>query len=313
MDDKMIAKYIWNSELETKKSTSSGAFFLIAKHFLLNNGIVYGCAFDQEFAVRHIRITNINELPLLQGSKYVQSDMTGVYEMILKDLKNGEKVLFSGTACQAVAVSKYVGSYSNNLYTIDVLCHGVPSPGYWKKYISYLEDCGKGKIVDFSFRNKSKTNRLGYIINYEIDGHKKTIFPSESAYYSAFLKGNSLRPSCYKCPFIGEYYWCDLTLADSNNKKFHPTEAISLLIIRNDKGYELYQYICNKCETKDADINEESKLNKKLVEAAIRPSQREVFYSDNIMNQRINLLSYLKNRLTNMIPTSIKDKIRRKE
>lgn len=314
----MITKYIWSSNIETQNSTSAGAFFLIAKEFFKEHKgrvSVYGCAFDDNFTVSHIRIDHEGGLVKLQGSKYVQSNTSGIYKNVLDDLKKGLFVLFSGTACQVAAVNKYVGCYSERLYSIDVLCHGVPSPSLWEKYVKFLKKDHIGKISDIRFRNKSKSNRLGYMLKYKVDGNKKTVYLDESFYYKAFIDGTSLRPSCYMCPFVGEYKYSDITLADSNNKVFHSTEAISLVLVRSEKGKMMLDSIDTLCECIEADILSELKTNKKLSKPTDFPMERISFYTnitEESMNVNVAFKTFVVNRIKNAIPTVIKDKLRRK-
>lgn len=308
----IIAKYVWSADPETKKSTSAGAFFLIAKRFIeLHKGqvAVYGCAFDKENTVRHIRIDSVENLPRLQGSKYVQSNTTGIYKEVLNDLKKGFYVLFSGTACQTVAAYKYAGDYAQKLYAIDVLCHGVPSPKLWELYIKSLERKYKGRIESVSFRNKSKTNRLGYILKLTVQGKEKKIFANESMYYSSFLNSYSLRPCCYNCPFVRDYNYTDLTLCDSNSKLFHSSKAISLLLIRNNKGISMFELISDKVDVKEANINDELCLNRKLYQSTICPRERESFYINNPIQiyDIIDSRKWIINRIKNIIPTFVKN------
>ena len=312
----METKYIWNSSSETEKSTSSGAFYLIARRFfeIHKNAAVYGCAFDKDFVARHCRADSIDELSKFQGSKYVQSEMLNVYDEVKDDLSNGTYVLFSGTACQTVAMTKFLNANYDRFFAIDVLCHGVPSPKLWREYLGILQEKERGQISSISFRNKSATNRLGYILQYTVGRRTKKIFPEESEYYSSFIGNKSLRPSCYNCPFVGMYIGADLTLGDSNSRVFHPTEAISLAVIRTDKGKELINYIKDQCEMTDADYDEDAKTNKKLVEAALCPIERYSYYSEmstEILSRKSSLVQFIKNRVKNMIPTSIKNHIRR--
>ena len=314
---KKKAIYIWSSESGTRKSTSAGVFYLVAYEFMKrnkDNAAVYGCAFDEKLVARHIRITDGADLSKLQGSKYVQSNTEGIYKLVKKDIKDGKMVLFSGTACQTLAVKNFIGSACEHLYTIDVLCHGVPSPRFWRNYLEYLAN-GSGTITDVRFRNKSNTNRMGYLLKYKISGKEKTIYPNESVYYQSFIDGASLRPSCYRCPFVDDYEGTDLTLADSNNKEFHPYEAISLVITRTEKGEKLVQSIRDRCETIEANIDIDRAYNKKLVTATISPKNRETFYKTGIHKMKIGISykTFIINRIKNILPTIIKDVLRREK
>lgn len=310
-------KLIWSPNKETKHSTSAGGFYLMAKRLLENhkdNASVYGCAFVDGNAVKHIRVTTVTELKRLQGSKYIQSDMSDCFKYIKEDLDNNRFVLFSGTSCQAAAIKGYFGDNQDQLFVIDVVCHGVPSPRLWSDYMDHLEKKHKGILSNISFRNKSNTNRLGYVMKYECNGKCYTVFPSMDFYYQSFLDGTSLRRSCYVCPFVGDYGSADLSLADSNNKNYHPYEAVSLVIIRSEKGENLLDSIKDECDFYETSLEKEAKENKKLNIATVIPCGRENFYSmrnTDKMDIEVGTMQKIKLYLKNIIPTKLKDKLKR--
>ena len=118
-----------NDISQLERSQSGAAFWTIAQQFIKDGGVVYGCGFDNEHKVIHKRVTTLKELEDLRGSKYVQSDVCETFKEAREDLKNGKKVLYSGTSCQIANIKSFVGKrLRNNLYTMDLVCHGVPSP-----------------------------------------------------------------------------------------------------------------------------------------------------------------------------------------
>ena len=128
-----------NSEEIRARSTSGGAFFLLASEIISRGGTVYGAAFDKAWRVHHVRCSSLAELFILQKSKYVQSDLEKSYIKVTDDLKQGKMVLFTGTACQNSGLLAYLQAKHTNtdlLYTCDLICHGTPSPAIWKDYIS---------------------------------------------------------------------------------------------------------------------------------------------------------------------------------
>lgn len=142
------------------KSASGGVFGTIAEEFLNDEGIVYGCSMEIENDVitpKHIRITDKNDLEKLQGSKYVKSKINDVYTNVEEDLKNNKKVLFSGTPCQVDALKSYLklkNAKLDNLYTIDLICHGTPSTKMFQDYVKKYEKALNGKIINIKFRDK---------------------------------------------------------------------------------------------------------------------------------------------------------------
>ncbi len=144
------------------KSSSGGAFSAFATEILQNGGVVYGAAYEIKngnYVLQHIRINTIEELPKLQGSKYVQSTIFDALPCIKKDLESGKKVLFSGTPCQVDSLNGYLKKEYDNLYTVDIICHGVPSQKLLNDYIHTLSD----SVETFEFRDKKKGWKDYYI------------------------------------------------------------------------------------------------------------------------------------------------------
>lgn len=191
-------------------STSGGAFFAIASAVLKQDGVVYGAAMI-DFHTKHIRVTSYDKLRMLQGSKYVQSEMGHIYSLVKKDLKDNKKVLFSGTPCQIEGLHRFLDRKYKNLITCDLLCKGVPSPKLFDKYIEFLQKRHGGNISDFNFRDKS----LGYILLSTVNIKKKKIFLHgiEDSYVKAVGAGY-VRESCFACKFTSEMRVGDISLGD---------------------------------------------------------------------------------------------------
>lgn len=142
---------------EVETSRSGAAFIAISDWILAHGGVVYGAGYTDHFRVVHKRATNKDERGEFKGSKYVQSDLTGVFRQVKQDLKDGLIVLFSGTPCQTAGLNSYIGKkLRENLYLVDIVCHGVPSPYIWRDYIAYLEKQQGDEIVWVNFRDKQK-------------------------------------------------------------------------------------------------------------------------------------------------------------
>lgn len=142
---------------EVMKSRSGAAFVAISDYVLDNGGVVYGAGYTDHFRVVHKRATTKSERDEFRGSKYVQSDLTGIFRQIKEDLKSGLTVLFSGTPCQTSGLNSYVGKkLRENLVLIDIVCHGVPGPYIWRDYLSYLEKKQGAAIEVVNFRDKER-------------------------------------------------------------------------------------------------------------------------------------------------------------
>ena len=138
-------------------SQSGGMFFAMAKYCIAEGGVVYGCGMDGTWRAVHKRAVTLEDCMAFRGSKYVQSDMGNCYALVLKDLNDGRKVLFSGTPCQCEGLLRMLnGRYRDNLIVVDIICYGVPSPMLWQEYINYIEQKFSGGVLQkFSLEIKS--------------------------------------------------------------------------------------------------------------------------------------------------------------
>ncbi len=203
-----------------RRSASGGAFAALALKCIESGGIVIGAAFDKELKVKHIAISSKDKLPLLQGSKYVQSDTSEIFKKTKQLLLSGKKVLFSGTPCQVAGLYGYLGKKYDHLVTVDLICHGVPNQRMFGDYIRSL-----GRVKRFSFRDKS----IGWGINgsaiIEKNGtdKKMILWGNESPYLYYFSHGEIYRDSCYSCKYACSHRPADITVGDFwGIEKQHP-------------------------------------------------------------------------------------------
>lgn len=244
-------------ENKIMKSASGGIFAVFAEYFLSIGGIVYGVALVKEnntLVPKHIGIDDLKDLPKLLGSKYVQSDIDNVYKEIRTLLNNKKQILFSGTPCQVAGLKAFLGKKYENLFTIDIICHGVPNAEFFKGYLEILEKKFNGKILDFKFRDK-KDGWGPYILSADIlkqnklQKERKYIYLDESTYASMFLYTDILRLNCYKCKYTNKHRTGDITIGDYwGIEKEHPEllkingglldtkKGISAIIINTEKG-----------------------------------------------------------------------------
>lgn len=267
-------------------SSSGGVFIILAKHMIENGGVVYGAAFDAALNVKHIRAKTLAEATALQGSKYVESSLGGIFLSVKRDLSLGREVLFSGTPCQVAGLNAYFGKkrYSN-LVTIDILCHGVPSHKLWHSYLRYLESLRKSKIIEYSFRDKSKWGwgnwgSYTYVKNASIHKH---YFPVAADHYSLYFKDNCFRESCYTCKFASLPRQGDITLGDyweisKVYPEFNTEQGASVVFINTEIGQRYYELIkpllCSINSVPEHAISN----NKTLVMPTQRPVSRTGFY-----------------------------------
>lgn len=228
-------------------STSGGVFTALTDAVLAQGGVIYGAQYDDVFRVFHSRATDYAKRNCFRGSKYVQSDTENTYQQAKNDLQQGKKVLYSGTPCQIAGLCTFLGKTYDNLITVDVLCHGVPSPKLWREFLCIIEKKAKARISSVNFRDKSQgwSNSGRLVFSYK---ERNANIWGENSYNTLFLKNIILRDSCYACQFRSYTRPSDITIADFwgikiNAPKFHDEKGVSLVMINTIKGQRLFDEI----------------------------------------------------------------------
>ena len=232
-------------EIET--SRSGAVFIAISDYILENGGIVYGVGYKDHFKVAHKRATTKEERNEFKGSKYVQSDLDGIFRQVKEDLKKSYTVLFSGTPCQTAGLNSYIGKkLRENLVLVDIVCHGVPSPNIWRDYIVYIEKKYKSKVVKVNFRDKSRIGWAGHIESFVFENGNKI---ESKIYTDLFYKNIMLRPSCGNCHYTNFKRPSDITLADfwgweKTDKDINAdNKGVSLCVLNTQKGFNIFNLI----------------------------------------------------------------------
>lgn len=302
------------NEKELLSSASGGIFSLLANSILNENGIVIGAMLDSNNKLKHIAIKNKEDLDELKGSKYLQSDLNNIFTFIKENIKNN-KILFVGTPCQVAGLKAFIKQDYNNLYCIDLICHGVPSPKLFYKYIKELERRNHDKVINYNFRDKS----IGWeIYSNKIVFKKRTTIVElarNNYYMQLFLGDNALRKSCYSCNFkLGNKY-SDITLGDFwGIKKKHPKiynkKGVSAIIINNSKGQEIFEKIKENLIFKACSEKDIIDGNLSLIESSKFTKKREYFFDDldklNIkeLSNKYNNISFskrIKHKIKNIV------------
>lgn len=267
-----------NEDAELRKSQSGAAFFCISEEILKEGGIVYG-AVAKPFAVKHESARNVVERNRMRGSKYIQSDLGNIFIEIKKNLAKGETVLFTGTPCQVAGLKSFIGQkFSERLFTVDLLCHGVASPKIWQDYLKYLETKYKGKIEKVNFRNKKfgwKVPRETYLIK------EKEI--STTTFLDLYFSHNISRECCSVCPYTNYSRIGDLSLGDfwgweRTHSELNDNKGVSLFFINSEKGKNLFKKIRDKVIYVPT-TKEECKQNV-LMHPTQHGNDREIFISE---------------------------------
>lgn len=280
---KVIGAYS-NNENERKKSSSGGIFYELARYILEKNGVVIGAGYDKDMKVIHKIIYSEDEISLLQGSKYVQSDTLETFKKVKEIIKENKRILYIGTPCQIAGLKAYLKNDYELLYTCDLICHGVPSPMVWSKYLN--EKKSKGNIKECYFRNKDKGwNKFGLKIVYE-DDKNDTELLNKDKFLQLFLKNYSLRPSCYDCKFSKIPRVADISLGDfwggeGEYKEFCDDKGTSLILINNEKGRDLFNNIsANLIYKENCNLDYAIKYNSCINSSVEKPENRKEFFND---------------------------------
>ena len=268
-----------------QKSSSGGAFTALAEYILENGGVVFGAAFNDELEVVHVSIDKKEDLWKLRGSKYVQSKIDESYIRTQKLLKQGTLVLFTGTPCQIVGLKNYLTKDYPNLYTQDIVCHGVPSPLVLKTYINNLEKKYKSSISSFNFRDKT-TGWKSYSVSIKFsNGEIHTEKFKSNSYMTAFLDNLALRRSCYECSAKGIQRAADITLADFwGVETIYPgsddDSGTSLVIVHSKKGEFLFNEASAALDISNVSLVDSLQFNTSAIQSSKMPKARETFIKE---------------------------------
>lgn len=311
----------------TSRSSSGGIADAMTRHVLSSREwVVAGCTMEEDGSVCHRLISDVGDAWRMQGSKYVQSDVvSGVLDDCRRALEDGKRLLFFGTPCQVYGMKAALSAYEDQVIGVDLICHGVPSPLFWKKAFMRLRDEGFVKDGrDLLFRHRSKWERNDFsFLNYNHQSKRKNEF---NAYYSAFLNGSSFRESCYECKFASSSRAGDLTIGDcatqANYLKFAPVESASSMMVNTDKGREFLQDVLEgkSIDVVELDCAAEVRANAQLHRPSHRPPLRDFIYHDlrempyekfeRKYKAGMNVKREVRNIVKRLIPVSMRARIR---
>ena len=308
-EKKWYACYLIDEE-KRKQSASGGIFAALADLLIKNDGYVCGCIWNENLEAVHIITNKPEEIEKMKGSKYVQSNLKDCAPTIQKMLLH-HKVLFTGTPCQVAAIKKYVGN-NENLYTMSVICKGVPSPKVWKKYVQNLEKNNKSKLLNVQFKNKE----IGWeppVMKQFFENGKITskLSFSTDLYGIGFLQGLFYRNSCSNCQYklagynadivVGDFWGASKSIVQETNNK-----GVSAVLVNSKKGQELFSQIAS--QIKFYSMNEEDIIreNQMIIKSVTIHPNRNKFYEnidriDINQNIRDNIILPVNKKLKNVI------------
>ena len=262
------------------KSRSGGIFAAVSDKVLEAGGVVYGCALDEQFNAYHRRAVTKEERDLFRGSKYVQSDMRDAMKEAIKDLQEERLVLFSGTPCQIAGVKAVCPKgKEENLLTMDIVCHGVPSPAVWNDYKAYMEKKYHGKITGVDFRNKRNHGWWEHIESVKIHGFEV----DSQIYKNLFYEHNILRDCCYECPYKSIERVGDISIADAWGiaqaaPEFDDNHGVSLVLCSTAKGQKWLEQGLKDCDYRECDLKDY--MQEPLIRSFAKPENYEEFWQE---------------------------------
>ena len=274
-------------------SSSGGMFTLFANAVLQSGGTVFGAELDDAFQVCHTSITNTGELFKLRGSKYVQSKMTGIFKKVRTLLNNGKKVFFSGTPCQIAGLKGFLMKDYENLTTVDVVCHGVPSAKVYNKYLQEIASDTGESITKVNFRDKANGWKQGETLFFT-KTHRIGAPKRQETYMRLFLNNVSIRPSCGDCAFNNKRSLADVTIADywgidKQFPEFDDDKGVTLVMINTEKGQQLFDTVKDKTTYIATDFEKGAEYNLAVSKSLGLHPKRQYFF-DNLEKKTLKEL-----------------------
>ncbi len=292
-------------------SSSGGVFHLLAVKVIESGGVVFGAALSNDYrSVHHIMVQDIEGLSLLYGSKYVQSNINDSLIQVKNELLKKRRVLFSGTPCQIDGLNRYINKVLkkeliNYLITVEVICHGAPSPRIFENYIDTMASSLGSPITGVYFRDEvGGRNLMMRIVTEKGDVYKKSQI--EDNYYRLFLSDTCHRESCYKCPSRGLNKRADITISDfwgveNVSKDLIDGGGLSLIMIHSHKGSILFNEIKDELSGHEVSFLDSIKGNPAFFVSYRRPKLRNEIEND--------IESFSMNELVEKYTVTTKDKI----
>ena len=290
--DLAVFHAVWNkNDKERTQSASGGAFSAMAHYIIDHGGVVIGATTENVFDVKHIVISNANDIQKLQGSKYTQSNTCGIYLETYNLLRDGKNVLFSGTGCQVGALLSFLKhkKYEGKLITVDLICGGVPSKLLLNKFVEN-EPYEIKRILSYRTKEHGWTPK-GFVYNLKVEDVEGTIHDYtgiKNLVTTAFSTEMTARYSCYNCKFVGKYRMADFTIGDLWGDTMYPKEhynGLSLVVVHNQKAASLLSRMNTYIQTVQYDEEVVAKNNSRLFNGVsvkqytIERRQMENFFS----------------------------------
>lgn len=277
-----------------KNSSSGGVFYSLALTIIKQGGVICAAKYSENFEVIHSIATTKDEIWDCCGSKYAQSRMGSCFIKIKRFLCQGRKVLFVGTPCQVAGLQTFLKHSYDNLFLVDVICHGVPSPAVWKNYLEERKqvDADGSEIIGVNLRDKSTGwSNYSYSVRYEYQNGKVHSGQQDSdRFMQGFISNLYLRPSCSNCKFKGIERGSDITMGDywgvwHHYPEFDDDKGTSLVMIHSEKGLKLWESVIDEFNVLEINNEQAVQYNPSALESSYAASRRNDFFRHLQRNQ----------------------------
>ena len=266
------------------ESTSGGSFTALAEAVLARGGVVFGAQFDEAFQVRHGQARTVEELKRFRRSKYSQSVIGDTFVQARDLLDRGVPVLFSGTPCQIAGLRTFLDADPVNLVTVDLICHGVPSPRVYREHVASLQARYREEVRKVDFRDK---NRGWKMFSFSVFFEKNLYSQSKrhDLFMRGFLAAYFLRPTCHTCEFKGRNRGSDLTIADywgvhTRFPEYDDDLGVALVLVNTDKGGRVWADASRKLHVIQSDHDHAVKHNHSYASPVPPHPERAGFFRD---------------------------------
>lgn len=269
-------------------STSGGIFTHLSDLVLEAGGVVFGHKYDENMKCVCTVAKTKKERNDFRGSKYVQSDMGEVFKQIKIEIELNKTVLLTGTPCQIDAVKSYFSNKPpENLITMDIVCHGVPSPQIFQEYVELMGKKEGKKIVNFKFRDKQQGWQTPFRVFEYSDGSSNSELLNDDAFNNLYQRTDCiLRPSCYNCRYAGKKRISDVSIADfwgiqnSHSEMFNENRGVSLVLVNTEKGKKIFNKISDSIKIKLVPLKDAQKVNISLCRPVLPYFERKKVFCD---------------------------------
>lgn len=302
-----------NRDESVRESSSSGGIIsAFARMIVESRGVVYGVAMSNDCRKAYFgRAASMEEFSAFMCSKYLQAVLDDTFSNVKEDLENDLPVLFTGTPCQVSGLKRFLQKDYDNLFCIDLICHGVPSQKLWEKYVNYVETKNGAKVKKVNFRDKAQGwSNYGVSMDFEPECHTFEAL-LENKYMRLFLKNIPLRPSCYNCKVKGNYL-SDITLGDfwgveNVCPELYDGKGTSLIIVRTEKGKRFLDRVAGEIDARKVDYADAVRYNICEYQSVPLPAGRKSFFNN---MGRMEFASLSKKYLRKTWKETVKDAIR---